>query len=614
MLVSLRRHPHLTVLGGYLVLAVAATWPLIPRFTTEIGGDRGDAWQTLWGFWWWRDSLGRGVSPYASDVLRWPWGVPMWFQTFDLPAALAMIPLWPLTPGVPEVALYNAVLFASYPLAGFTAYLLCRELWGGHLAPALAGALYTVSTYHFGHALGHLHIVSMEWSPLYFLGLVRTVRRRGPGSPLLGGVGLALAATASFYHLMFCFVGTAVLLGTWLCTERASLVSGAFLRRAALLLLTFLALAGWLYLGMLRALRAEAYAGAHDAVRYSADLLSFFVPNAASAWRGASGAWRRFTGNDAESASYVGYAALALAALAAARAKASRPWLALALTGFILSLGPRLHVNGRVLQGPSLPYAWIEAALPILRFTGVPVRFSWLVTFGVAVAAGGGLAAIVRAGRSGPAVACLVTGLALCESWPHPFVTSAWPAPRFLRDLARDGERWAVMDATSPTRQLWHQVLHHHPQVGGYVTRAPERLERLLTETPVLRPFFGAGGSPLPGPQAIRALQEMNVRFVIVDGSRLAAARALRVPVAYQGEGITVFEVPAQAAFPPAPRGGLQEGRGASETESPARSPQQSEGVGREGDGRGEAASLSGSPAGEALGGGWTRVQRGRTL
>jgi hypothetical protein len=36
------------------------------------------------------------------------------------------------------------------------------------------------------------------------------------------------------------------------------------------------------------------------------------------------------------------------------------------------------------------------------------------------------------------------------------------------------------------------------------------------------------------------------VRFVIVDGPRLAAARALRVPVAYQGDGITVFEVPAE--------------------------------------------------------------------
>jgi hypothetical protein len=469
----------------------------------------------------------------------------MWFQTFDLPSALALLPFWSLTPGVPEVALYNAALFASYPLSGFTAYLLCRELWGGTLAPALAGALYTVSAYHFGHALGHLHIVSMQWSPLYFLGLVRTVRRRGPGAPLLAGVALALAATASIYHLVFCFVGTLVLLGCWLRgADGASLLSGAFLRRSALLLATFLLLAGWSCLGMLRAFSAEPYAGAHDALRYSADLLSFFVPNAASAWRGTSEAWRHFTGNDAESAGYIGYASLALAAVAGFRAKAARPWLAVALAGFVLSLGPRLHVKGHVL-GPPLPYAWLEAALPALRFSGVPVRFSWLVTFGVAIAAGAALSSIARAGRRGPALALLAAAVALAESWPHPFATSAWPAPRYLRDLARDGQRWAVLDATSPTRQLWHQVLHRHPQVGGYVTRAPERLERLLTETPVLRPFFGDGALP-PRPEAVRALQELDVRFVIVDGSRLAPARALGVPIAYQGAGITVFEVPAR--------------------------------------------------------------------
>ena len=546
MLAFLRRHPHLTVFACYLALAVAATWPLVPRFATAIGGDHGDAWQTLWGFWWWHDSATRGASPYFCDLLRWPWGVPMWFQTFDLPAALAVLPLWPLTPALPEVALYNAVLLASYPLAAFTAYLLCRELWGGHLAPALAGALYSVNAYHFGHALGHLHIVSMEWSPLYFLGLVRTVRRHGPAAPLLAGAALALASTASFYHLMFCLVGTLVLLVAWLRTERASLVSGAFLRRAALLVATFLALAGWLYLGMLRAYLAEPYAGAHDPGRYSADLLSFFIPNAASAWRGASGAWRRFTGNDAESVSYVGYVALALAGLAAARARASRPWLVVALVGFVLSLGPRLHVLGDAV-GPPLPYAWLAAAFPPLRFSGVPVRFSWLTTFGVAVASGAALSFIVRSGRRGPALACAIAALALLESWPHAFVTSTWPAPRFLRDLARDGQRWAVVDATSPTRQLWHQMLHGHPQVGGYVTRAPERLERFLTETPVLRPFFGEGGAMPPRPEAIRALQQWNVRFVIVDGTRLAAARALRVPVAFQGGGITVFEVPARA-------------------------------------------------------------------
>jgi len=196
----LRRHPHVAAMAGYLALSAAATWPLLARFGTDIGGDRGDAWQTLWGFWWWRDSLSRGASPFSCDALRWPWGVPMWLQTWDLPGALAVLPGWALVPRLPEVALYNVVIFASFPLAGFTAYLLCRELWGGHLAPFLAGALFTFSAYHFGHALGHLHVVSMEWSPLYFLGLVRTVRRHGPGGPALAGAVTLIASSRTIVN------------------------------------------------------------------------------------------------------------------------------------------------------------------------------------------------------------------------------------------------------------------------------------------------------------------------------------------------------------------------------------------------------------------------------
>jgi hypothetical protein len=540
-----RRHPTLAALAGYVALSCAATWPLLARFGAEIGGDLGDAWQTLWGFWWLSDSLGRGASPFACDALRWPYGVPLWLQTFDLPAAALALPLWPLVPRVPEVALYNLPLFVGFPLAGFTAYLLAREVWGGHLAPFLAGALYTFGTYHFAHALGHLHVVSMEWSPLYLLALVRTVRRRGAAGPLLGGVALALAAASSPYHLAFCAAATAVLLAAWLARDARAGAAPHAARRLALLAATFAALAGPYLVLALRAARAEPYAGAHDAVRFSADLLSFFVPNAASAWRGPFARWwRAFSGNDAESAAYVGYVPLALAAWAAVRARASRPWLLVALAGFALALGPRLHLGGVVVSGAWLPWAWLERAFPALAWSGVPTRFSWLTTVGVCVAATAPLAALVRSGRRGAVTAVALGALALAESWPHRFVTSRWPAPQFLRDLAKDGERWAVLDATAPTRQLWNQVLHRHPQVGGYVTRAPERLERFLTTTPVLRPFFGPAGAAAPPPGGVRALQDLGVRFVIVDGTRLAPALALGMRRAFQGDGLFVFEVP----------------------------------------------------------------------
>jgi hypothetical protein len=539
-----RRHPILSAFAGYLGLSAAATWPLVARFGTEIGGDLGDAWQTTWGFWWWREALFKlGTAPTFCPDLRHPQGIPMWFQTWDLPAALGTLPLWGI---VPEVSVYNVAIFMSYPLAGLTMFLLAKELWGGGpddegrlpLGPFLAGALYTISTYHFGHALGHLHIVSMEWSPLYFLGLVRTVKRPVPAkggwkAPVLGGVGLALAATASFYHLMFCFVGTLVLFACWLWPERALFKSVAFWKRAGILVGTFLLLTGWLYGGMLRAHLSEPYSGAHDPVWFSADLQAFFLPNAASAWAGSFEAWRHWTGNNAETAAYLGWVSLGLALFAALKLKATRPFFAVAVAGFLLALGPHLHVGGRIHADHLMPYGWIEQTLPILKFTGVPTRFSWLATFGIAVAAGATLTALARRGRNGAIAAVVLGALGLAEQWPHSFATSSWPTPPLIREWAKDPERWAVLDATDAQRALWHQVLHHHPQVGGYITRAPQRLETWLTTTPTLSAFFG----PRPAVRLVDALTRVDqtIDFDWGYGSPAPEVPADRFQVEWEG-------------------------------------------------------------------------------
>jgi hypothetical protein len=72
------------------------------------------------------------------------------------------------------------LLAASFVASGWTFSLLCRELWGGRLGPFLAGCLYTFSTWHFAHAQMQLHLASMQWTPLFLLGVVRTINRGRP--------------------------------------------------------------------------------------------------------------------------------------------------------------------------------------------------------------------------------------------------------------------------------------------------------------------------------------------------------------------------------------------------------------------------------------------------
>jgi hypothetical protein len=233
-----------------------------------------------------------------------------------------------------------------------------------------------------------LHQASMQWTPLFLLGVVRTINRGWPRDVVLAGVGLSLAFFASIYHLVFGLMAAGILIMSGALGDARSLLSRRILLRAIATSGVFAVLAGWLVVGMARSYFAEPYVGDHDAIRFSADVQSFFVPNAVSRWSSVFPVSKSWTGMDWETAAYVGYVAMGLAAVAGWRERRARGYLIVAGVGAVLALGPRLHIGGAVYPGLTLPAAWLDAFIPLLRFSGMPVRFSWLTTFGVAVAAG----------------------------------------------------------------------------------------------------------------------------------------------------------------------------------------------------------------------------------
>jgi hypothetical protein len=116
--------------------------------------------------------------------------------------------------------------------------------------------------------------------------------------------------------------------------------------------------------------------------------------------------------------------------------------------------------------------------------------------------------------------------VAMAESWPRPQVTSAWGTPRsFFARMAADRERWAVLDASNPHRALWHQTLHRHPMVGGYVTRPPMRFTAALTGDPVRRAFFG----PVLPEQRTLVLRERVDSTIDFTWKRGAAAEGVPI-------------------------------------------------------------------------------------
>ncbi len=549
---------ELLIFLGFCALSLAITWPLAQHFATEIGGDFGDHWQTLWGMWWVKKALvDLHQSPFFSAFVHWPLGTPLYFETFDLPDCLLAIPLWALLPS--PVAVFNTVELWSYPLAGYFFYRFALELLHSEAvgddspraqraAAVAAGALFTFAPYHLGHALGHMHLVTLEWVPLYFWMLLKTFGTRERRWPIFAALALAAAATASWYYLLFCVVLTLPYLVYRPWVDREARTLGG-LRQAVLLGAAFLALLWPLFSAMLDARAAEAWDGAHDPVTFSADLYELFIPNKAQSlgthFLAQSGRW---SGNPAENCDYLGYALLALALLGAFRSRGARLWLGTAALGALLALGPYLHEGGEVHRDHLLPYGALARALPLLEFTGCPVRAGFIAIFALAAAAAFGLAALFRKPQTALVGAALL-GLAAFEFWPIRFVTSRFPIPAIFARWAADPTPFAVADYTGDTRPLYNGVLHQHPMVDIYLSRTPVRLLRWLDEHPVLGRLRHQTGQPLAlsKADARQLLRQQEIRYFVMPDWRRdpTLERDLELPTVYVGEGVRVYEVPA---------------------------------------------------------------------
>ena len=84
-----------------------------------------------WGNWWITRALSQGQSPYHTSMIFYPQGVGLYFLSFSWLNTF----VWGLLRAiVGNVAAYNFTIWWSWPLAGFGAYLLAREVTGDRRA------------------------------------------------------------------------------------------------------------------------------------------------------------------------------------------------------------------------------------------------------------------------------------------------------------------------------------------------------------------------------------------------------------------------------------------------------------------------------------------------
>ncbi len=473
----------------YLVIFFLLQPHYIANFSNGFFLDSGDGFQNVWNIWWVNHSLGEsGSNPYFTNMLHWPHGVSLLPQTMNIYNGLVAIPLMNIF-GFSLVQAVNFAVVSAFIMGGLFMFWFIHKLIKSYWVAILGGALFTFSTYHFAHAIGHLQLVTMQFIPLFLLAFwVFIEKMRYRYAPLAAGA-LFLVMLSDYYYLFWCimlgalYVAWRVYKGEFKLTRQNIKVFGLFAVCAGVLVLP-------LVVPLLLLSKTDPLVGSHDATQFGLDPATPFLPGGSWYWGSLTKGYWEHLEYMAEMNIFFGYALLAVLAVAfykmIIKGRGSRTpvwlyfwWIVILLFG-IMSLGPRASIYGKTAHFLPLPYAFAERLFPTLKLSGMPVRWILIVLIAAIVIVCYMLTKINIKTRKGLAIILLFVAVSFIDLWPArlPLTRPEEHSQKYVYAL-KELPYGSVIDngAVSGAEQLFHQTIHTKPIAFGYVTRSQQSVE-----------------------------------------------------------------------------------------------------------------------------------------
>lgn len=334
--------------------------------TSRNIGNEFDTRYNMWALEWTPWALGQGHNPLFTDLLNFPDGVNLMWNTF---MPLHGLLLWPVTALAGPVMSYNLLITFNVALSAWCAFLALRVFVASPGAAFTGGLLYGFSSYMTAQSLDHPSLTAAYYAPLLLL-LLRQILVRQECAPVPMGVLLGLLAVAIFFtaeellaaQALVCGFGLVVLIAMNRRAVRAKARHAAVAMAVAVgvfLLFTVWAL-HFQFFGPQRITGGTV----QPTNMFVTDLANLVVPTEVQA---VSPGWAErlsmhWTGNLSESVAYFGIPLLAVIAIAVVRLRRrpeARFAAVLGLVVLVLSLGPHLHLHRHDFWVP-LPWAAIE--------------------------------------------------------------------------------------------------------------------------------------------------------------------------------------------------------------------------------------------------------------
>jgi hypothetical protein len=494
----------------YGLIAVAASWPLARDFSTWLLGDVPyDQRHAIWILWHTKEALLGRQPLFSLDLLFYPHGISTLVDGVGPVSGLLALPFWWLpSSGASNsaVAAYNGATWLGFALSGVCMYALARfGVKTDRFIAFFAGLLFMMWPSHMVSLYGHLEKAFVGLLPLNVLAAIYAydpARSRG----WLIAPGVALLAILLHNANQFTFALLAIMLIavvgflTRVMRERrergqhdgssdASGGSRSYATRVVIAGLLAIVVTGPLLVALARLTRdpnMEVRMGIHAAY-YSPDLLQLFVPSIHQAVGG------RLMYPEYHNVVFDFTRMSILESLTARKGwygsgietavtiPIVRPgvWLLIGAAFSILALGPVLRVAGLVTI--PLPFRLL-VKFPGFDVMRTPGRYMMIASVGFTIAAAFGLAALMKRApnrRRATIIGVAATLIVLVECWPRVWLQHVpVPVPDFYTQIARDDDRFAILDLPSgrwrtdrASAYMYYQLTHGRPIAWGYLSR-----------------------------------------------------------------------------------------------------------------------------------------------
>ncbi len=203
---------HLAAVLGYVCVAVAFSWPLLPNITTHLTGDPGgDTGVYVWNQWVFQHgAVAERRNPFSTEHIFSLTPRPVDLTQHNYTVFLNALAL-PLMGALGPVATFNVVYLMTVVLTAWATFTLARRVSGGATVEAwLAGCAFAWAPALVARSTGHFSLVAAAPLAAFLWCLHRLHRSDRLRDSVLAGAVVAWAAFCDPYYAVYCVLIAAI--------------------------------------------------------------------------------------------------------------------------------------------------------------------------------------------------------------------------------------------------------------------------------------------------------------------------------------------------------------------------------------------------------------------